>query len=70
MPVVVNAMEGRSGKAPELLNCEGAEIKIFNRLLKSTFMQQFGFCSIFLLPFSVPVSQKSFFLQASQIVWL
>jgi hypothetical protein len=38
MPVVVNAMEEHSGKAPELLNFDGAEIKIFNRFLKSTFM--------------------------------
>jgi hypothetical protein len=37
MPVVVNAMEEHSGKAPELLNGDGDEIKALNRFLKSTF---------------------------------
>jgi hypothetical protein len=38
MLAVVNVMGEHSGKAPELLYFDGAEIKILNRFLKSTFM--------------------------------
>ena len=37
MLAVANVTEEHSGKAHELSNVDGAEIKTFNRVLKSTF---------------------------------
>jgi hypothetical protein len=52
-------MGEHSGKAPELLTGDGDEIKILNRFLRVPSCNNLS-SAAFLLPFSVPVSQRVF----------